>query len=588
MTPNAFTLLLDRAVPGGRARQAAWSPAMDVLALLLDSRAVVLVRLSWQWVGGLRPDRLVPGERGCALAWSPDGRQLAVGLTDGRIILYGVEGGAAQQVIATAAPDAGAVVRLVWAAVETARHGILLAAYEHDSAVHLWVRGFFYGTRISVPGGAVSSMALSPDARRLVVCTEAPAVFALDTGWPADAVAQWDALAGAHQAVLSIAYGCRQWAHRMCQLWEGAQRALDEALASLTATLQRHRPTSELPAGAAHEELLLLARGLAPSPPLQDWFAQDMSTDAVRRLGKELLAGLNEASRGLAAQVMPRADALLSQVGEMRATPEVLASAKQVVLRSQRAYVLLRRVRSLYVALCGWLMGHADEQVQAPVDNAKVLSCLQEEHLFRTQVGDALDELQTACQQLPLQARRFFQQRREAMAGCPRDGRRDASPPPPPDLGGGFGRCGWKAARVAVDAPAVGGGGGAFFVVSDTLQVLRLDALDPPNTAKALNLPTLHQDAAAGAVRDWEVYRNGQVCVLTDTALGVLSVSDSRPARWRPLPPAIIGAGAFLASSAARGLAAVFPTAARVLFLDLEEDDGDEEDRAPLEGDRHL
>eukprot|EP00166_Cyanidium_caldarium_P002633 ctg_256.g149 len=112
MAPNAFTLLLDRAVPGGRARQAAWSPAMDVLALLLDSGAVVLVRLSWQWVGGLRPDRLVPGERGCALAWSPDGRQLAVGLTDGRIILYGVEGGTAQQVIAAAAPDVGAVVRL--------------------------------------------------------------------------------------------------------------------------------------------------------------------------------------------------------------------------------------------------------------------------------------------------------------------------------------------------------------------------------------------------------------------------------------------------------------------------------------------
>ncbi|KAK4535973.1 hypothetical protein CDCA_CDCA06G1998 [Cyanidium caldarium] len=587
MAPNAFTLLLDRAVPGGRARQAAWSPAMDVLALLLDSGAVVLVRLSWQWVGGLRPDRLVPGERGCALAWSPDGRQLAVGLTDGRIILYGVEGGTAQQVIAAAAPDVGAVVRLVWAAAETVRESILLAAYEHDSAVHLWVRGFFYGIRISVPGGAVNSMALSPDARRLVVCTEAPAVFALDTGWPADAVTRWDALAGAHQAVLSMAYGCRQWAHRVCQLWEGAQRALEEALASLTATLQRHHSRSELPASTAHEELLLLARGLALSPPLQDWFAQDMSTDAVRRLGKELLAGLNDASRGLAAQVMPRADALLSQVGGLRATPEVLASAKQVVLRSQRAYVLLRRVRSLYVALCGWLMGHADEQVQAPVDNAKVLSCLQEEHLFRTQVGDALDELQTACQRLPLQARRFFQQRREAMAGCPRDGHGGASPPPP-DLGGGFGHSGWKAARVAANAPAVDGGGSAFFVVSDTLQVLRLDAHSPPNAVQALNLPIPHKDTAAGAVRDWEVYRDGQVCVLTDTALGVLSVSNSQLARWRPLPPAIIGAGAFLASSAARGLAAVFPTAARVLFLDLEEDDDDEEDRAPFEGDRHL
>ncbi|KAL4445375.1 hypothetical protein ABPG77_011200 [Micractinium sp. CCAP 211/92] len=89
---SAFTQLLDRGLPAeGGGTLAAWNPTMDLLALALEGQLAVH-RLNWQRLWWASPDAPVT-----ALEWRPDGKQLAVGLQDGSVLLLNTEDGEVQQ-----------------------------------------------------------------------------------------------------------------------------------------------------------------------------------------------------------------------------------------------------------------------------------------------------------------------------------------------------------------------------------------------------------------------------------------------------------------------------------------------------------
>ncbi|KAL4428023.1 hypothetical protein ABPG75_002112 [Micractinium tetrahymenae] len=89
---SAFTQLLDRGLPAEAAGAlAAWNPTMDLLALALEGQLAVH-RLNWQRLWWASPDAPVT-----ALEWRPDGKQLAVGLEDGSVLLLNTEDGEVQQ-----------------------------------------------------------------------------------------------------------------------------------------------------------------------------------------------------------------------------------------------------------------------------------------------------------------------------------------------------------------------------------------------------------------------------------------------------------------------------------------------------------
>jgi len=69
---------------------AALCPRMDLVALVLDAKTIVVHRFNWQ-----RLAMFVPSDGSCekivSIAWSPDGALLAVALDNGRLSLYGVD-----------------------------------------------------------------------------------------------------------------------------------------------------------------------------------------------------------------------------------------------------------------------------------------------------------------------------------------------------------------------------------------------------------------------------------------------------------------------------------------------------------------
>jgi hypothetical protein len=69
----AFTRLLDQGLTADVAR-AAWSPTMDLLALVFADGQLCLHRLNWQRLWAVTPERPLT-----ALCWRPDGKALAAG-----------------------------------------------------------------------------------------------------------------------------------------------------------------------------------------------------------------------------------------------------------------------------------------------------------------------------------------------------------------------------------------------------------------------------------------------------------------------------------------------------------------------------
>lgn len=69
----AFTRLLDKGLTADVSR-AAWSPTMDLLALVTADGQLCVHRLNWQRLWAVTPERTLT-----ALCWRPDGKALAAG-----------------------------------------------------------------------------------------------------------------------------------------------------------------------------------------------------------------------------------------------------------------------------------------------------------------------------------------------------------------------------------------------------------------------------------------------------------------------------------------------------------------------------
>ncbi|PRW05834.1 anaphase-promoting complex subunit 4 [Chlorella sorokiniana] len=101
----AFTQLVDRGL-ACEGSLAAWCPTMDLLALATADGQLHLHRLNWQRLWWTSPDAPIT-----ALEWRPDGKQLAVGLEDGSVLLLNTEDGEVAQ-RARLLPDA--LVAISW------------------------------------------------------------------------------------------------------------------------------------------------------------------------------------------------------------------------------------------------------------------------------------------------------------------------------------------------------------------------------------------------------------------------------------------------------------------------------------------
>lgn len=84
---QAFSQLIDRGL-SSEVQQARWCPTMDLLAMLTADGQLQLHRLNWQRLWSVTFDSPV-----ASFCWRPDGRQLAVGLREGAILLINTEDG---------------------------------------------------------------------------------------------------------------------------------------------------------------------------------------------------------------------------------------------------------------------------------------------------------------------------------------------------------------------------------------------------------------------------------------------------------------------------------------------------------------
>jgi hypothetical protein len=84
---QSFTQLLDRGL-AINVKLAQWCPTMDLLALLTADGHLHLHRLNWQRLWWISPESSIT-----SLAWRPDGKQLAVGLQDGSLLILNTEDG---------------------------------------------------------------------------------------------------------------------------------------------------------------------------------------------------------------------------------------------------------------------------------------------------------------------------------------------------------------------------------------------------------------------------------------------------------------------------------------------------------------
>ncbi|KAK9841963.1 hypothetical protein WJX81_001494 [Elliptochloris bilobata] len=102
----AFTRLLDKGLTAD-VSHAAWSPTMDLLALVTADGQLCVHRLNWQRLWAITPEHAVT-----ALCWRPDGKALAASAEDGAILVLDVENG---EVLLRGQLAAGAVACLSWA-----------------------------------------------------------------------------------------------------------------------------------------------------------------------------------------------------------------------------------------------------------------------------------------------------------------------------------------------------------------------------------------------------------------------------------------------------------------------------------------
>lgn len=104
-TPQAFSQLLDRGLQTS-VTLATWCPTMDLLALLTTDGQLQLYRLNWQRLWSVTPESPIS-----SVCWRPDGKQLAIGQTDGYVLLLNAEDGETQE---TAKIFETALVALTW------------------------------------------------------------------------------------------------------------------------------------------------------------------------------------------------------------------------------------------------------------------------------------------------------------------------------------------------------------------------------------------------------------------------------------------------------------------------------------------
>lgn len=84
---RAFTQLLDKGFTV-RVVKAEWCPTMDLIAILAQEGQLHVYRLNWQRLWTSTTEFPIT-----AVCWRPDGRQLAVGLEDGQVLLLNTENG---------------------------------------------------------------------------------------------------------------------------------------------------------------------------------------------------------------------------------------------------------------------------------------------------------------------------------------------------------------------------------------------------------------------------------------------------------------------------------------------------------------
>ncbi|KAH8153432.1 uncharacterized protein LAJ45_02244 [Morchella importuna] len=119
--PTGFLALYQKALPfPARPGLAAWSPTLDLIALVTTNENVLLYRMNGQRVWGFahRRDRNVgPGggeTRIERLRWRPDGKMLALGYSDGSTRIYDVNNGKQIHRLTSEAASFGTVSCVGW------------------------------------------------------------------------------------------------------------------------------------------------------------------------------------------------------------------------------------------------------------------------------------------------------------------------------------------------------------------------------------------------------------------------------------------------------------------------------------------
>lgn len=120
-------------------------PQMDLLALVLNAKTVVVQRFNWQRLLTIVPSD-ASDERVTAITWSPDGILLAIGLDSGRLLLHtvdtaasaGLAGGRRRTTKDASAPLASKTL----AKHPTALHWSTLAPLRGDGDVSVWEEAY--------------------------------------------------------------------------------------------------------------------------------------------------------------------------------------------------------------------------------------------------------------------------------------------------------------------------------------------------------------------------------------------------------------------------------------------------------------
>ena len=374
--PEAFTQLLDRGLAADAVTIAQWCPTMDLLALVTAGGGQLHVhRLNWQRLWWTSPESSIT-----AVTWRHDGKQIALGLEDGSLLLLNTEDG--DVIRKVSGMLTGTISAMVWCQSACASSTTAQASTLEEDRVPV----FFYPQKLggdtprplnytalgkrapshwTVESDRLSLLTVVSNTHEILICTSnlirlalltacdaiqgevikvsmAPSLHQLAVAWKSSegmvGLTSFDvSFISQHErflhiqtkaaaAILQGLEDCQSIWNKSCKTWEAASGKFKTAMQDSILSLfdlwgaSGSTPSSEL--------LDLLLTGES-TPLMQHFLGQKLAEDNVhKKLPREVDNAIIQVHSNISGDLLPALELLIFRLGELRG----LASCRGKVL----------------------------------------------------------------------------------------------------------------------------------------------------------------------------------------------------------------------------------------------------------------